>query len=261
MDRPEGCRREVAIDYHQRSMSRFAPYVRRRFPRVRRVVRKLPLIGTAMSRLSATVRRRSFPGSAAYWEVHYARGGASGPGSQGQLAAFKADVMNEFVRRESIRSIVEFGCGDGSQLLLAQYPEYVGLDVSPTAIRICQGRFAHDSTKLFRKYDPEEFAGGAGTRMDAAISLDVIYHLVEDDVFRAYLDRLFEAARRYVVIFSSNEPLATALPYVKHRAFTKQVEAQFPDWALSRTVRNPHVWQGDASTGSRADFYFYRRKS
>ena len=48
-----------------------------------------------------------------------------------RLAAFKAEVPNDFVRARGIDSVIEFGCGDGAQLALAEYPAYVGIDVSP----------------------------------------------------------------------------------------------------------------------------------
>src|ERR1041385_8036217 len=87
------------------------------------------------------VRFRQKGGSAQYWEARYREGGNSGDGSYGRLASFKAQVLNDFVARNQIRSVVEFGCGDGNQLSLAQYPKYLGLDVSPTAVLNCAARF------------------------------------------------------------------------------------------------------------------------
>ena len=83
----------------------------------------------------ATHRRpRHFPGSAAYWESRYAKGGSSGVGSYGRFAEFKAEVLNRFVATHSVQSVIEFGCGDGNQLALASYPWYLGYDVSATAV-------------------------------------------------------------------------------------------------------------------------------
>ena len=39
-----------------------------------------------------------------------------GQGSAGQLAAFKAEILNGFVKEDVVQSIVESGCGDGRQL-------------------------------------------------------------------------------------------------------------------------------------------------
>jgi hypothetical protein len=54
-----------------------------------------------------------FEGSSLYWEKRYIAGGHSGPGPYGDLAVFKAKIMNEFVAAENVQSIIGFGCGDG----------------------------------------------------------------------------------------------------------------------------------------------------
>jgi hypothetical protein len=36
-----------------------------------------------------------------------------------------------------VRSAIEFGCGDGHQLTLVDYPRYTGVDVSETIVRHC----------------------------------------------------------------------------------------------------------------------------
>jgi hypothetical protein len=64
-------------------------------------------------------------------------GGTSGPDSYNASAEAKAAFLNEFVRARDVRSVIEFGCSDGNQLSLADYPSYIGLDVSRTAIELC----------------------------------------------------------------------------------------------------------------------------
>ena len=73
-----------------------------------------------------------------YWENRYERGLTSGAGSYGRLAHFKAEVLNEYVNQNKILSVVEFGCGDGAQLSLAKYANYIGLDLSPKGYRNLQ---------------------------------------------------------------------------------------------------------------------------
>ena len=67
-----------------------------------------------------TKHPRTFPGTVRYWEERYRNGGHSGDGSSGQLADFKAEVLNGFVKLYNVSSVIEFGCGDGKQLLLAK---------------------------------------------------------------------------------------------------------------------------------------------
>jgi cyclopropane fatty-acyl-phospholipid synthase-like methyltransferase len=87
------------------------------------------------------VRQVFFPGSKRYWDNRYSQGDNSGAGSYGRLAEFKAEILNKFVAENNIRSVIEFGCGDGNQLMLANYPYYIGVDVSPKAIEICRKLF------------------------------------------------------------------------------------------------------------------------
>jgi hypothetical protein len=87
-----------------------------------------------MRRLSLLRQQLSFQDSTRYWERNYARGGTSGEGSYGALGQAKAEFLNGFVRDQGVRSVVEFGCGDGNQLSLASYARYVCLDVSRTAL-------------------------------------------------------------------------------------------------------------------------------
>ena len=78
------------------------------------------------------------------------------------------------------------------------------MDVSRAAVRICRDKFAADPTKSFFLYDGACFVDRAGLfAADLALSLDVIYHLVEDPLFETYLTHLF-AAGSYGTLFSMN---------------------------------------------------------
>jgi SAM-dependent methyltransferase len=199
---------------------------------------------------------KPFPGSERYWIERYATGRNSGPGSYGELAEFKAEVLTDFVRTHAVKSVIEFGCGDGNQLRLASYPRYTGLDVSPQAVALCRERFRSDPTKTFKHVDDY-----AGERAELALSLDVVFHLVEDEVFAAYMARLFAAADRFVIVYSSNtdeQPPRTA-PHVRHRKFTRWVETTAPDWELLRHVPNRYPHDPDTDRGSFADFFIFAR--
>lgn len=197
------------------------------------------------------IRRLRYPGSRTYWERRYAGGGDSGAGSSGRLADWKAEVVNRFVQTHNIQSVVEFGCGDGQQLLLAEYPAYLGLDVSKTAVGRCRALFAADPSKIFELYDPFQFHP-PGACADMALSLEVIFHLTEDDVYLLYLRHLFAAASRWVVIFSSDETDNTGgiFPHFRPRRFTPDVP---PGWVLRERISNPHR---DISV---SDFFFFEK--
>jgi len=213
---------------------------------------------SVLQKLVARIKTLQKFRSGRYWENRYAAGGTSGAGSYGELAQFKARVLNELVVTEGIRSVIEFGCGDGNQLSLAEYPVYSGLDVSLTAVQTCAKRFSSDRTKSFFLYSPEGFYDNGGIlRADLALSLDVIYHLVEDAVYAKYLQHLFSSAGRLVVIYSSNYegPISR---HERPRQFTNYVSQHFPAWKLESVIQNEHPYVAATEQGSQADFYIYR---
>lgn len=190
-----------------------------------------------------------------YWEARYAKGHNSGQGSYGRLAEFKARTLNKLVAELGINSVIEFGSGDGNQLTLSTYPEYVGYDVSQTAIDTCRKRFNKDNTKQF--YLASEYDG---RKADMTLSLDVIYHLVEDDVFNTYMENLFNSAKKVVAIYSSNqnEPIEPVSIHVRHRKFTDWVtEKAEPNWKLKEHISNPYPYDAKNTDTTWADFYIY----
>ncbi len=213
-----------------------------------------------MAQLGRWKQRALFRGSRDYWERRYRSGRSSGAGSYGDLAAFKAEVLNGLVREHGLGSVIEFGCGDGAQLELASYPEYLGLDVSSVILDRCRARFAGDATKRFALYTPEFPADVPGlTKADLALSVDVLYHLVEEEVFARHLRDLFASANRLVVIYSSDFDRSEPVPHVRHRAFTSWVVHNVPDWRLRQRIPNRFPYREMDGSGSLADFFVYER--
>jgi hypothetical protein len=197
-----------------------------------------------------------------YWERRYLSGGDSGAGSEGRFAAFKAEIVNAFVRERGVASVIELGCGDGSQVRLLDCPSYVGLDVSPTAVALCRARCASDDRKRFEVYEPSRFAEDASRwRAEAALSLDVLYHLVEDRVYDQYLAHLFGAATRFVIVYSCDHSRVRRLlaPHVRGRCYSRDVRRRFPAWQLLSRVPNPYPYVAATRSGSWSDFAFYGR--
>jgi SAM-dependent methyltransferase len=219
---------------------------------LQRLVRSIPVVGRIVIRLHAALRR---PNVRDYWEERYRRGGDSGSGSFGRLSQFKAEVLNDFVRTRRVESVVEFGCGDGHQLELAQYPSYVGVDISESALRRCRERFANDPSKRFLSVGSPEVP-----KADCTLSLDVILHLVDDATFETYMRELFAASTRYVVIYSSNFDERFAAPHVRHRHFTRWVEIHQPEFSLESTIANRYPSALGGADTSNADFFIFRRR-
>lgn len=183
-----------------------------------------------------------------YWNNRYLKGGNSGDGSYGQLAAFKADILNEFIRTHNITSISEFGCGDGNQLSLIEIGHYTGYDISDEAVRICRQKYANSQFEFHNvtTYD--------GRKADMALSLDVIYHLVDDEIYHNYMSLLFSASDKFAGIYAWNINWHHA-EHVKSRRFFSWIYEHAPQWQLAAFIPNryPDI--------SNSDFYFFSRQA
>ncbi len=189
-----------------------------------------------------------------FWERHYRTGGKSGEGSSGRLAEFKAEVMKDLIAEHRVESVVELGCGDGDQLAMIDYPRYQGFDVSPAAINRCRARFAADPTKEFHVYVP---GAELEIKADMAVSLDVIYHLIEDDLYEQYMRDLFGSAQRIVVIYSSDQERTSTWPEVRHRRFSDWVADKAPQWYLVSRIDQRYPYREGEPATSWSDFYVF----
>ncbi len=224
-----------------------------------RMIKKIPVLGPlAKAVYNKMIGTQSFTNSSDYWENRYKAGGDSGAGSYNILAEYKAKIINQFVSQNNIQSVIEFGCGDGNQLGYFQFPAYIGVDVSSTIVQKCRDKYRADSRKQFivlSQYRQEN--------AEMSMSLDVIYHLVEDAIYWDYMQKLFTAGKQYVIVYSSNEDdheNNQDVAHVKHRKFTTWVEKNAPQFELIQHIPNPYPYNGNNEVSSYADFYFFRKK-
>jgi len=217
------------------------------------VKKKMPMVGRLKELMySFFSQPKPFPGSKEYWEARYAAGQNSGDGSYGKLADFKAEIVNKFVIEKKLESVIEFGCGDGNQLKLSKYPNYIGFDVSETAVNKCKQLFAGDNSKEFGR-----MCDYAGQKADLVLSLDVIYHLVEDSVFNEYMRTLFVASNKYVVIYSSDfdDGQDSKAGHVRNRKFSYWIQQNLPGWKLLKHIPNRYTGE------SWSEFFIYEKIS
>jgi len=189
--------------------------------------------------------------SGKYWEDRYMRGGNSGTGSYGPMSEFKAEVVNKFIKDNDIKSVLELGCGDGHQLGMFDVDRYIGLDVSGEAISMCRRMYKNDLSKKFAVYTQPFIY-----EVDLALSLDVIFHLVEDEVYKQYMKDLFSCSK-YVIIYSSNtdEQVDTQGEHMKQRKFSDDIKG----WKLVEKIDNEYPYNKETGEGSLADFYIYKK--
>lgn len=191
--------------------------------------------------------------SSQYWEDRYQNGGNSGYGSYGLLSDYKADFVNNFLIENKIETVIELGCGDGNQLNLINYPKYIGIDVSFKSIELCKNKFFNDFSKSF--YHLSEIPD---VTCDLSISMDVIFHLIEEEIFEDHMKKLFSHSSKFVLIYSSNENKRQFFfqPHIKHRKFSEWIFYNYKNWELLSVTKNPFKY---TSKGSFSDFFIYRK--
>lgn len=215
----------------------------------------------SFSKLRRKIRNRLastgvFTDSETYWDDRYRKGGDSGDGSYGRLAEFKAKILNNFVDDRGITKVVEFGCGDGNQLALSRYPEYVGYDVSTRALEICREKFKRDPKKTF-----VHLPDFSQETADLCISLDVIFHLIEDQIYMQHMQALFETSTRFVIIYASDTDAKTdvSAPHFLNRRFTDWVDQYAEEWRLREVIKNEFPFDSENGSGSLSDFYIFEK--
>ncbi len=207
-------------------------------------------------------QKKIFKGSAKYWDERYKEKGNSGSGSYDHLAEYKADILNDFVKKNNLQTIIEFGSGDGNQLTIAKYPKYIGLDISPTAVKICYDQFKADQTKSFYVYNTMAFHDNARVfNADLTLSLDVLYHLVEKEIFETYLIHLFAASNKYVIIYASdyNQAEEPVYQHENRRSFTDFITKNIKAWKLKEILKNKYPVSEFKEKGSLSDFFIYEK--
>jgi 2-polyprenyl-3-methyl-5-hydroxy-6-metoxy-1,4-benzoquinol methylase len=189
-----------------------------------------------------------------YWRSRYEKGGNSGPGSYGNLARYKAEVVNLIVRDHAIETIVEFGCGDGNQAALFKIAHYTGVDISPLVVESALKTFGNRTDWNF--VTTSQFAKSPKT-YDMAMSLDVIYHLTEEDVFESYMRQLTSSVRQYLLIYASDHDEQAKDVHVRHRNYSRWLEMHAPEFSLVKEFTHPYPLTAE-SNGQETSFAHFK---
>ncbi|MEZ2219249.1 FkbM family methyltransferase [Rhizobium sp. RCC_161_2] len=217
-----------------------------------------PVSPAAVPTVQGIVDSRPAFDSAKYWEQRYLAGGNSGAGSYNKSAEYKAHILNAFVAEKQLKRVGELGSGDGNQLRYLAFEDYTGFDISQTAVDLCRQMHGNRPGRTFVWLgDPQLDTSSYNGAFELTLSLDVILHLVEDEVYRAYIDRLFSLSNQYVVVYTSNydAPDRHGAIHVRNRRFTDDVARWLPEWKLLKHVDNPYKHP----LISEADFFVFGR--
>jgi hypothetical protein len=187
----------------------------------------------------------------------YAKGGNSGVGSCGDLQIFKTETINHILKKYNICNAIEFGCGDGNQLKNIDYNNYKGFDISKTAINLCKKTYYNNKNLSF-----ELIKKISGETSKLTLSLDVIFHLIEENVFNNYMKLLFNASEQFVLIYSSNTDtqIDEEVKHFKNRNFIDWVTINFKKIELIEKIPNKYPYNRKLNMGSVSDFYLFKKR-
>ena len=184
-----------------------------------------------------------------YWIERYKNGGNSGSGSYDELYIFKRDIINNIIKEKGIKSIIDLGPGDGNQIKELNIEKYIGIDIAYTSIQICKKKYKDDKNKTF--YTWNDFKEHE-LHYDLTTSLDVLYHILEEDGFLKYLKNLFKFSNKYILIYSSDLEGHTQ-QHIHTRKFTNYIKKLFPNCKLIKKINQKYPKK------SSADFYLYEK--
>lgn len=198
----------------------------------------------------------NYVNSKEYWEDRYSNGRNSGDGSYGKLAEFKADIINKIIVENKIKHVTELGCGDGNQLSKFKISKYTGFDVSDTVVDKCKDLYKDDPTKIFSSNMHDL------VKSDMTLSLDVLYHLVEDSVYFEYLHNLFNLSSNIVIVYTFNKSAKDVKfnSHLRYRDYGEVIEfASSKGFKLSNIVKNKYPYDPKTKKGSYADFLIFKK--
>jgi len=97
-------------------------------------------------------------------------------------------------------------------------------------------------------------------KAELSISLDVIYHLLEDNAFNIYMHNLFNSSKRYVCIYSSKVDKKWD-KHVRHRKFTEWIKKYISnEWKIKEHIPNKYPFDiKNPDFTSFSDFFFYEK--
>lgn len=130
-----------------------------------------------------------------YWENRYKNGGNSGEGSRGNHKKWKWSILDKYIHE--IDNIVDVGCGDLAFMKGIDVINYTGIDISQTMI--------NQNKTLKPKWD--FICSSADVNInelkgDVVFCHDMLFHILDDGVYKAILENLIEYSNNYISIYT-----------------------------------------------------------
>lgn len=189
-----------------------------------------------------------------YWENRYRNGGISGSGSYGTLGEFKARIVNQLIQEHNIDSVIDWGCGDGNIVSKIRAIDYLGVEISHTAISICKKRCLGDQHKNFI-----HLAQALNPKAELTLSLDVLQFQNTNEIYKKHLEDLFTSSAKWVIIYAPNQQERYS-DFVVCRNFVKDIESYYPNFQLYRHIPNEYPYSPEnPKQTSHSEFFIFKK--
>jgi 2-polyprenyl-3-methyl-5-hydroxy-6-metoxy-1,4-benzoquinol methylase len=216
----------AVVHYHQE----IDPQGRIRMTGSKSIDRQIERVNEAIGQLW----QEAFP-NATFWQWRYLTDPELGSGIESRCKppVSKRELLATVLDSIAPASVIDVGCGDGEAAQDLPMPGYIGIDLSPEAVR---------RAKIGR---PEgEFLVGRladfSVRADLTICLDMLIHQSDVEAYRDQVARLWESADRALLISGYEQPLGTVTPMVHfHEPLSATLLVVAPD-AECYPVREEH---------------------
>lgn len=129
-----------------------------------------------------------------YWEKHYATGGTSGEGSIGSIREWKWEQIRSIAGE--VDNVVDVGCGDLSFWNDTLPPTYTGIDISSTIVEKHRKRHPAATFIVANAAIPQAVSGRI------VLCMDMLFHIMDDEVFRGILMNLGRYAREWIFVYT-----------------------------------------------------------
>lgn len=184
-----------------------------------------------------------------YWEKRYKSGGNSGAGSYSIECDFKVEFINSIIEKKNIQTINDFGCGDGNVISqIKGFNQYVGYDISSTAVNKCDLKLGSNPKYKFINSISEFIPS------DLSTSIDVIYHILEEELFTEYLQSLYDYSTKYILVYGVDQNSEYSGNHVKYRKFSDILTFKYNlDLILTEHYKPKHGTSGPVA------FYLFEK--
>lgn len=175
-----------------------------------------------------------------YWDNWYTRGGNSGEGSRGYYRIWKWHCIKKYVDIHNC-SVIDVGCGDLDFWKERDCKHYIGIDVSPTKIKINQKK---KPTWNFICSDASEYH--TLPPADVVFCHDMLFHIMDDGTYNGILNNLTRYSDKFIFIYTwlvnPLEPRTDDSRYQKYRDFNLYIPIfETAGFELVKMIPSPKI--------------------